>query len=178
MIGVFLVVHDEPLQSALPGMFVHDRPGRSGGIRPRCFHRCVHSVPPARLQPGSPISVIPGIPTACGDSLTARIHAGGCSSASSTCDRRPDGHRASPGPRLRRSLLPRRCRGHGRLGKTDCGVTSCVPSVFTFSSKPNVVTRRYPTRQCSSACGRWCSSPAAESGLPIASCAQPRLNSD
>ena len=178
MIEVFLVVHDEPLQAALLGTSVHDRSGRSGEIRPRCFHRCVHSVPPARLQPGSLISVIPGIPTACGDSLTARIHAGGCSSASSTCDRRPDGHRASPGPRPRRSLLPRRCRGHGRLGKTDCGVTSCVPSIFTFSSKPNVVTRRYPTRQCSSACVRWCFPPAAESGLPIVSCAQPRLNID
>src|SRR5450759_957142 len=46
MSEVFLVVHGEPLQAALPGTSVHDRSGRSGGIRPRCLHRCLHLVPP------------------------------------------------------------------------------------------------------------------------------------
>ena len=43
---MFLVVHGVPLQAALPGTSVHDRSGRSSGIRPRCLHRCLHLVPP------------------------------------------------------------------------------------------------------------------------------------
>jgi len=46
MIEVFVAVHGEPLQAALPGTPVHDRSGRSGEIRPRCLHRCLHLVPP------------------------------------------------------------------------------------------------------------------------------------
>src|ERR1035437_3739314 len=46
MIEVFVAVHGEPLQAALPGTSVHDRSGRSSGIRPRCLHRCLHLVPP------------------------------------------------------------------------------------------------------------------------------------
>jgi len=46
MIEVFVAVHGEPLQAALPGASVHDRSGRSSGIRPRCLHRCLHLVPP------------------------------------------------------------------------------------------------------------------------------------